>query len=346
MKLNNSNFEAEPNSAFFMRFSIFTFFLFLLASNLVFSQSKTYKSELGFKSENDSFLGTGQDRYYTNGLFITFKKAMESETHFDSVYLSKNPDAPIQVKKIWSASIGQYMYNAQAGRISNISFVDRPFATYLYAAGSLQVLKSNENTGRLSLQVGTVGPSAGGKAVQELIHKTFGFYDIKGWEYQVKDEIGFNAVLNLNYFLNRSATKTIDFSLPIDIYLGNTYSGLSAGILFRTGILNPLYHSVATQSNVSTYQEAGVNEKEFYFFLKPTLNFVAYDATISGGLFRKDKGPVTFTTNPLVFSQEIGIAYAKKRWTVDFSVIFKTKEEKAMIHSHQYGSVDLFYRFN
>lgn len=349
MDLNiNCNFKAEPNSAFFMRFLALPFFLFVLlcVDKSAYCQSKTYKSELGFKSENDSFLGTGQDRYYTNGLFITFKKAIDSKIHFDSVYVAKHPDFPIRVKKIWSASIGQYMYNAQSGRISDISFVDRPFAAYLYASGSLQFLGSNENTGKLSLQVGTIGPSAAGKEAQELIHKTFGFYDIKGWEYQVKDEIGFNALLNLHYFLNRSADKTTDFSLPIDVYLGNTYSGLSAGILFRAGFLNPFYHSIATQSNVSTYQEADVNEKEFYFFLKPTLNFVAYDATISGGLFRKDKGPVTFKTNPLVFSQEIGLAYAKKRWTVDFSVIFKTKEEKAMIHSHQYGSVDLFYRFN
>ncbi|MDB5012593.1 MAG: hypothetical protein JWQ25_795, partial [Daejeonella sp.] len=38
---------------------------------------KTYKSEFGFKSDNDAYLGYGQDRYYTNGLFLTFRHALK-----------------------------------------------------------------------------------------------------------------------------------------------------------------------------------------------------------------------------------------------------------------------------
>ncbi|MBC7655108.1 MAG: lipid A deacylase LpxR family protein [Oligoflexus sp.] len=300
------------------------------------SQTKLYQNELGFKSENDSYLGTGQDRYYTNGLFITFKRASKTKNYTDSLKFTK---------KIWSATIGQYMYNAQSGQISNIKFVDRPFAAYLYGGFALQYLNDKEHIKRFELQVGTIGPSALGYEGQEFIHKTFGFYDIKGWEYQVKNEVGFNAKADLLYLIHRSKNKKIDFSLPVEARLGNTFTSLNAGVLFRTGNLNPLYHSVATQSNVSNFREAGVAEKEFYFFLKPQIQLIAYDATITGGLFRENKGPVTFKTNPLVVSQELGLAYAKKRWTVDFSVIFKTKEESSMVFSHQYGSFDLYYRF-
>ena len=332
------NFKAEFISAFFMRF-IFTLILsstFTVLSLSAISQTKLYQNELGFKSENDSYLATGQDRYYTNGLFITFKRASKTKNYIDSLQFTK---------KIWNATIGQYMYNAQSGQITNINYVDRPFAAYLYGGFALQYLNSKEHIKKFELQVGTIGPNALGLEAQEVIRKTFGFYDIKGWEFQVKNEIGFNAKADLLYLLHRSANKKVDFTLPIEARLGNTFTSLSAGILFRTGNLNPLYHSVATQSNVSNFKEAGVSEKEFYFFLKPQLQLVAYDATIAGGLFRADKGPVTFKTNPLVFSQELGLAYAKKRWTVDFSVIFKTKEESSMVFAHQYGSFDLYYRF-
>jgi hypothetical protein len=75
------------------------------------------------------------------------------------------------------------------------------------------------------------------------------------------------------------------------------------------------------------------------------LNVVVYDATIAGGIFNNDKGPVTFNAKPLILSQELGLAYAKKRWTIDFSLIFRTKETKTMFYAHQYGSFDLYYRF-
>src|SRR5690606_33147155 len=105
--------------------------------------------------------------------------------------------------------------------------------------------------------------------------------------------------------------------------LGNTFTGLETGILFRTGNINPFYHSVTTQSQVSTKFEKDLKEQEFYFFLKPSLTYVAYNATIQGGIFVKDKGPVTFDAKPFVFTQQIGAAYANNRWTFDFSVVFK-----------------------
>lgn len=39
--------------------------------------SQSFKNEFGFKSENDSYLAQGSDRYYTNGLFISFRRATD-----------------------------------------------------------------------------------------------------------------------------------------------------------------------------------------------------------------------------------------------------------------------------
>lgn len=307
--------------------------LFLYCSLSAISQPKTYKNELGFNSENDSFLGTGQDRYYTNGLFINFRSAINQK------------DTTKFKKKIWELSIGQQIFNAQTGAVPDITFVDRPFAGYLYAGASLALFGEKENSAKISFQLGTVGPSALGEEAQNFIHDTFGFYDINGWQYQVRDEIGINLKLNSHTLLIRSKDKKTDFSVPLEARIGTTYTGLKYGLLFRAGSLNPLYHSVATNSNVSAYQDANVNEKEFYFFAKPSLDVIIYDATFKGGLFREDKGEVTYKSKPLVFSQEIGVAYAKNRWTADFSLIFKSKESKAMVNAHQFGSVNLYYRF-
>lgn len=317
-----------------MRILFILVFSFLITD--VLAQNNFFKNEFGFKSENDAFLATAQDRYYTNGLFFSFRSALKPNIKQDTSKL---------VKKIWSVHAGQKMYNAQSGYVPDITYVDRPFAAYIFGSTSLQWLFRNENIFKAEIQGGITGPSALGKEGQEFYHDVFGFYDLNGWQFQVKDELALNINLNYDRLIYRSKNKTLDFSLPLEARIGNTFSGVKAGILFRTGSLNPLYHSIATQSNVASYQEPQVNEKELYFFLKPSLDFVIYDATVSGGLFRDDKGAITYDTKPLVFSQELGIAYAKNRWTLDFSILFKSREIKSSAKAHQYGIVDIYYRF-
>jgi lipid A 3-O-deacylase len=299
-------------------------------------QSHNFKHELGFNSENDSFLATGQDRYYTNGLFINYRSAFP---------IKKETDTLKYRKKIWSISIGQQIFNPQSGAVSNISYVDRPFASYLFAGFGIQYFNKHENSTQLSLQIGTIGPSAQGENIQKIIHSTFGFYDLKGWQYQVNNEIGINFKLQSHYFIYRTENKKNDISLPIEVRVGNTYSGLKTSLLYRTGNLNSFYHSLVTNSNISSYTETGLNKKELFIYLKPSIDLILYDATIKGGLFVKDKGLVTYQYKPMVLSQQIGLAYANEKWTVDFAAIFKSKELDEMTRSNQYGSLSIYYRF-
>src|SRR5690606_33581513 len=125
-----------------------------------------YKNEFGFKTENDAYLAIKQDRYYTNGLFLFFRSALKPTAQQDTSKV---------VKKIWSVSAGQKMYNAQSGYVPNINYIDRPFAGYLYGSASLQWLLKNENIFKAEIQGGILGPSALGEEGQELYHKLFGF---------------------------------------------------------------------------------------------------------------------------------------------------------------------------
>ncbi|HCN82713.1 MAG TPA: DUF2219 domain-containing protein [Sphingobacteriaceae bacterium] len=302
----------------------------------LFAQSFVYKNEFGFRSDNDSYLAQGSDRYYTNGLFLTFRHAMDQR----KVYGKLN-------KKIWEIEAGQRMYNAQSGSVPDITYVDRPFAAYLYVGGSMNWLYTKENTLKVSVQVGTIGPSAKGKAAQELLHKTFGFYEINGWQYQVNNAIGINSSLDYSRFIYRLANDKVDFSVVSNLNLGTTYSGAGLGALIRAGSISQFFHSAISNSRTSNqYVTKPLAEREFFFFARPVLNFIAYDATVQGGLFNEDKGPVTYDVKRLVFSKELGVMYAYKRWTADFSVMFKSKEIESPAKKHQYGSINLYYRFN
>jgi len=311
--------------------------LLLLASSFLYAQSSAYKNEFGFRSDNDSYLAYGQDRYYTNGISIQFRSALDQ---------SKLKGSKLN-KVIWELEAGQKMYNPQSGSITNPMYIDRPFAAYLYGGAALNFLFNSESNLKLSLQLGTIGPSAKGKEAQELLHNTFGFYEINGWQWQVNNEPGINSTLEYNKFLKRSASGSSDFGINSYLHIGNTFAGAGLGILFRTGTINPLFNSVSTQSTISNKSfSRSVNDREFFFYAKPMLHYVAYDATIQGGLFRNDKEQYVFDVKPLVFSQQAGFIYSKNRWTVDFSLIFKSREVKSFAKPHQYGSVSLLYRFN
>lgn len=313
---------------------LFITVFFLLFFFELQAQVQNYKNEFGFQSDNDAYLAFGQDQYYTNGLFIRYRHALKKAR--------LNPQIE---NKIWEAELGQYMYNANSGSVRNIEAVDRPFAAYLYGGAKLKWFLKNEQVFEASVNVGTIGQNAKGEEVQELLHNAVGFYEINGWQYQVNNEIGVNASFKYSRLISRKQTDN-DLSLQSYLNLGTTFSGAGAGILFRAGEMNKFFRSVTYNSRISNSRTDTIPDKEIFFFTKPMLNYVVYDATVEGGLFTDDKGPVTFDPKRFQYSHEFGIAYAVKRFTLNFSVTFKSRDTKSQSNAHQFGSASMYYRFN
>ena len=300
------------------------------------SQTATYKNEFGFRSDNDAYLAVGQDRYYTNGLFITFRHAVDQSRLNATVN-----------KRIWEVEAGQKIYNPYSGFVNDNDRIDRPFAGYLYGGGSMNWFYNSESNLKLSVQLGTIGPSSLAEKGQTLLHNTVGFYELRGWETQIRDELGVNIVAEYNYLLHRGSAKKTDFTLQSNARLGSTFSSAGVGLLFRAGKLNQLFNSATTSSNISNNNKTEpLSDTESFFYASPSLSFIAYDATIQGGLFSNIENPVTFGVKPLVFQQQLGFMYSKQRWTVDLSLIFRSKEIKSIARAQQYGSAALYYRFN
>lgn len=319
-----------------MKIKLFCLFVYLLIAGSALAQS--HINEIGIQSDNDSYLGQGSDKYYTNGIFIYFRHALKVNDR-DTAKL-KN--------KVLGFEAGQKMYNPQGGNIPSPEYIDRPFAAYLYVGSTLNLLYSNESNLKLGAQIGIVGPDALGKEAQETIHHWFGFYPPTGWQYQVRD----GAELNLSAEYNRLLTRGKSADLTFNSYgnLGNGFSGAGAGLMLRVGNFNQLFNSASTQSTVSRLNNASLLHKhEFFAYYKPTLNYVAYDATIQGSLFKKHDPKtqeVTLNREPVVLSNQIGGAYTANRWVIDASVIFHTKDVKEMFNAHQWMAVSVLYRFN
>jgi lipid A 3-O-deacylase len=315
------------------RYSIRLFILFFFAASNGYSQA--FKNEFGFKSENDAYLAQGSDRYYTNGLFISFRRA------FDQTKLKAGLE-----KKIYEITVGQRMYNPISGYAPDPARQDRPFAGYLFAGGALSWLKSNESVLKVSAELGTIGPSSIAEDGQDLLHNTVGFYELAGWEYQIRDEAAINVSVQYTKLIHRLVDNAADVSFEGYANIGTTFSGAGAGVLLRAGSINQLFNSSYLNATVEhNAKNKGLVAKEIYFYAKPQINFVGYDATVQGSMF-KNNSPVTFDIKPIVFSQQVGFNYSSHRFTFDFGVIFKSKEIKSTARAHQWGAITMFYRFN
>lgn len=299
------------------------------------SFAQSFKNEFGFKSDNDAYLLYGQDRYYTNGLFINFRHATNQQK------LSKNLE-----KFTYEISAGQKMYNPISGYRPKIETQDRPFAGYLYAGANVNLFYKKESILKFGLELGTVGPDALGEDAQKLLHKLVGFYKIDGWDYQIRNEKAINLTTQFTKLIGRSEIYKSDLTLESYANIGTTFSGAGIGVLLRSGDINQLFNSAYTNSVISNHSKTEkLVKNEFFFYAKPQLNYIAYDATIQGSMFNHDS-PLTFNVKPLVFVQQLGFNYSSARFTFDFGLYFKSKEVKSTARAHQYGSISMYYRFN
>jgi hypothetical protein len=296
--------------------------------------AQIFKQELSFTTENDIYFY--QDRYYTSGTFVHYRYASGA---------AKRKNNPNLVKTTTEFELGHEIYTPYSAKAPDPALHDRPFTGYLYGAAAFNRFYKNESMLRFRVEGGIIGPPALGKEIQMGYHTLLGIYEPKGWEYQLKSESGLNLSLDYQNLLLRSANKMADLTMVSSALLGNTFSGANLGMLLRLGKLNYLYESITNNSLISL--EAPEKKSwELFLYTIPRINYVAYDATIMGGLFLKDKGPITFDAETFVYSQQIGISLSAKRWSANYNIVLKGREVKSEAKPHSYGSISLAYRFN
>jgi lipid A 3-O-deacylase len=322
-----------------MTYKAICFFFCLVFCCKVFAQS--HSNEIGFQTDDDSYLAQGSDRYYTAGNFAYFRHALNVR---DTTHLRN---------KVLGFEFGQKLYTPHSGSINftgadNPQYIDRPFAAYLYVGSALNLLYKDESNLKLGAQIGIVGPAALGRPIQEFIHKVFSLYHPSGWEYQIDNDFEVNLSAEYNRLLARASWADVSLTSYAD--LGNGFTGAGIGPMFRLGDFNQLFNSESTQSTaIKSRPFTPLNSRELFFYYKPQINAVAYDATVQGSLFNSRKpGSMEVTLNPerLIFSNQLGVGYSGKRFVIDAAVIFHTKDVKEMSEAHQWGSVTLLYRFN
>lgn len=296
------------------------------------AQQTSTKYELEIKNDNDMYLFILQDQYYTNGLFLNFRKSIESSR------LARN-----EINRIMRLELGHEMYNSYTAQIDSIQGVDRPIAAYLYAAAHMHHYYQREDYLTYSLAIGTIGKRAAGEELQAGLHDLLNMYHAAGWEYQLNNAWTIDAGITHNKLIGRTANRVLDLSIQSSAKLGLLHAHVKSGPLFRIGQLLPFDQSAHFGARLQS--SGNLPEKEWYLYYRPEISAVFYDGTLQGGMLTKEKGPVTAEPKTWRISNNFGFVMAQRAVTARIQYFFNTKESNQSIFRHQYGSVSLAYRF-
>jgi len=307
--------------------------LLLFVSINIFSQRK-YSKEFSFLNDNDLFISTHQDRYYTNGMFFTYR--------YLSSKLLKNTE-----KKIFEIQLGHHMYTPFKATVQQHGDHDRPFAGYLFGNFGVNYFYKNESILKTSLQIGVIGPSAMSKDLQDFIHDIYGYKKAIGWKHQITDALGVN--LNIDYIKSLANENYLDINWVNKIKIGTIYSNFSTGFYGRIGLkpLQKIMNSIAFNSNLNNKSTKFNNRIESFIYIKPMFSYVVYDATIQGSFLNKNS-PITFEIEPFKFTTEIGIRFTSNRFNFGYAINYHTKKLKSVRVPKRnfYGTIQLNYQFN
>ncbi|POY37438.1 hypothetical protein C3K47_06660 [Solitalea longa] len=324
---------------------VFSLFILIFPLSVYAQLKKDFKFQMSGQTDNDSYAFTNSDRYYSNGMFLSFRKAIDADLHKSKASVAK---------KIYGFELGHeiFMPYTSQRKYYRESLIDRPYAGYISLTGSWDSYYKNESALKLSGSIGFIGPSTNVQELQSWTHDKFGYYHPIGWNHQIQNSVGVNLKVVYQKMLlsNRSGKRFFDISAGTEARIGTFFNGAEASAVIRIGALEKMFNSNVYDARVSNGTQVDEKERncEWSFYVIPKLNYVAYDATIEGSLFETHNDPeeILKTPSPLVFNQQIGFMFSQNRWGLNFSYNYRTKETREAIVPTKYGSLKLLYYFN
>ncbi|WP_166461182.1 lipid A deacylase LpxR family protein [Flavicella sediminum] len=312
--------------------TLFFFILFVLLQKFSAFAQGNFSKEIGIISDNDLYVTTFRDRYYTNGTFLYFK------------YLGKST----QRKRIHEFQIGQRMYTPNQVYESETGLRDRQYAGYSFLKYSGLSFLKNKAALKMSIEIGAMGPNSLAKEFQNVIHDLYGFQRSEGWADQIANRFGFG--IEANYTQPLLIKKRFDLHFTGQVIAGTIFTNSSIELTNRFNLFNkaldPLNNSVAFGSHLTRNSKNSSYRNELFLFFSPSLNYAFYDATIQA----KSANPYytdTYNLVPFTYTLQIGIQYAIKRFSIEYSILKYSKKVKEMHDkTNTYGSIKLAYRFN
>ncbi len=293
------------------------------------AQTRSYSREFTFTTENDAYLLQKKDAYYTNGVSFNLRTAKEIKGE----------------RVISSYELGQKIYTPLIRKTTAPKDIDRPYCGYLYLRYAQTRFPANDAILEYQATLAQVGQASLGEDLQNSYHKMLGYARFTGWQYQVQNALGIDAGVTYAQTLLQDSSL-FKFVPVVEASLGmnNTYA--SIGTYFCLGAFERNQESALWNTRLQKGALHNDRKFELFAYWYPQVLFQGYNVTVQGGLLTKDQGAVLADPEPVMFLQHIGLCFAAGRFTTRLALIIQSKETTTQTNPHQYGSVQLSYRFH
>ena len=318
-----------------------------------------------FQVENDFFNPLFKtDRDYTNGLRIGWLSPALPELPDGLTTLLTLPtffgEAPgTSVTRRVGISLGQNLYTPSDVFTSQPILNDRPYAAWLYAGFAIQSTYKRYNEhihddepvrlDTLELDLGLVGPAAGGEFVQNNFHALIGDQKSFGWANQLHNEPTLDLIFERRWqtghrILLDNPRLEWDLVPSIGAELGNVADYARAGGLIRIG--KELRNDFGPpRSRPAMPGSEGFIGTGFgwYFFLGVGGEAVARNMFLDGNWDGNDI--VHVTHRPFVGEGQVGLAFLFRGVRITWSQVLRTPEFFERDRWDQFGSINVTFRY-
>jgi lipid A 3-O-deacylase len=250
--------------------------------------------------DNDTLLLNRDDGFYTSGLSYTQAHTLQQGGQ----------------ASVYGWHIGQELYTASDIKLppALVNPPDHPYAGWLFGGAFKEMHRGDGTRYRVGVDIGCLGPCAGGRWTQTNFHRAIDQPLPQGWSRQVKNELG--VVLHGEIApVSWRAGDSFDLTPSLRGRFGNIFTDLGAGLTARAGRLNDL-----------------PNQPALYGFLRANVTAVGYNATLQGGYF-SDNNPHTVDPKRVVGEAEIGLAWTGGPYGVRIGLVRRGNEIRDLPNS-------------
>ena len=295
--------------------------------------------------END-WVDAGRDRNYTNGIRLSYMSGTAPTDGLSKLISKHLMGEDADTVRRYGFALGHSLFTPNNISTSEPLPDEHPYAAWLYGEYSY-LISRRDLVDQVSIQIGMVGPSAGGEWIQNEIHQLIGGDPVLGWSNQIKDEPGFVLSYDRRY---RALWESDFFGLGVDVTpsvgmsLGNVQTNLRAGAMARFGVglrsdygpprIRPSLAGAGyftPQSDFSWYLFGGVEGRA-----------VAHDIFIDGSLFRDGPG---LDSSDFVTDLQAGIAFQYAETQFAFTYVERSPEFDNQNGAHRFGAFSISRKF-
>lgn len=280
--------------------------------------------------ENDYFTAT--DYYYTQGINIEM-----IDPSFNKFPLAKVLIAPKTGTNQFGISIEHNGYTPTSIESDEILYGDRPFAAALMLKTFAMTSDSNRQL-RItsSLSLGVIGPAAGGKEMQQSIHRWIQGTEPHGWQYQIQNDfvINYEAGIEKNLLQVKKNFLMNGFA---NAHVGSLNTKFSSGLVLMVGRLNSSITSIFSKEKTGPSKKARLS---FHIYAQPMVDAVVYNASLQGGLFNQES-PYTISSaeiERITFQGNYGAVFYYRSVYLEYFKTIISKEFETGVY-HRWGGI-------